>query len=439
METDLSNTLRITSIDNEGRGIGHLNEKIIFVDNALIGETVCFKVLKKKKNILFARSEEILNESTQRVKPICSVYGICGGCSMQHFEMSTQLAYKQKSFEETLQHVGKVRPETILSPISGPLHSYRHKARFRVKFVKKKNKVLIGFNEKKSHFLTDMKMCAVVPTKISMLLEPLQLLFNTLSIKDKIPQIEYASNQKRHIMVVRILEGLSDGDEKSLQLFQEAHGIEFWTQTKGYDTIKPLIKTMDAEIIYSNIEFGLNFFFQPTSFTQINPFINLVLIRMAMALLKPKKNELIIDFFSGLGNFTLPIATFGSSVVGVEGDNALVESGLKNAEKNNLSENVNFMKIDLFNASHGDIKLLGNADKWLIDPPRDGASNLINLINSDIQPKRIVYISCNAATLARDANILTNEKGYKFSKSGILNMFPHTSHVESISLFELNE
>ena len=439
MEADLSNIIEITSIDNEGRGIGHLNEKIIFVDNALINETVRFKVLKKKKNILFARSEEIIKESTQRVKPICVVYGTCGGCSMQHFEASTQLAYKQRAFEETLQHVGKVRPETILSPISGPLHSYRHKARFRVKFVKKKNKVLIGFNEKKSHFLTDMKICAVVPTKISILLEPLQLLFNTLSIKDKIPQIEYASNQKRHIMVVRILEELSDGDKKSLELFQEAHGIEFWTQTKGYETIKPLVKTMDAEIIYSNIEFGLNFFFQPTSFTQINPFVNLVLIRMAMALLQPKKNELIIDFFSGLGNFTLPIATFGSSVIGVEGDDALVESGLKNATSNNLSENVNFMKVDLFNAELEDIKLLGKADKWLIDPPRDGALNLIHLINSDIQPKKIVYISCNAATLGRDANILTNEKGYKLSKSGILNMFPHTSHVESISLFELNE
>jgi 23S rRNA (uracil1939-C5)-methyltransferase len=439
MKTDLSNIIEITSIDNEGRGIGHLNEKTIFVDNALINETVRFKVLKKKKNILFARSEEILKESTQRVKPICLAYGTCGGCSMQHFEVSTQLAYKQRAFEETLQHVGKVRPETILSPISGPLHSYRHKARFRVKFVKKKNKVLIGFNEKKSHFLTDMKMCAVVPTKISILLEPLQLLFNTLSIKDKIPQIEYASNQKRHIMVVRILEELSDGDKKSLELFQEAHGIEFWTQTKGYETIKPLVKTMDAEIIYSNIEFGLNFFFQPTSFTQINPFVNLVLIRMAMALLQPKKNELIIDFFSGLGNFTLPIATFGSSVIGVEGDDALVESGLKNATSNNLSENVNFMKVDLFNAELEDIKLLGKADKWLIDPPRDGALNLIHLINSDIQPKKIVYISCNAATLGRDANILTNEKGYKLSKSGILNMFPHTSHVESISLFELNE
>ena len=439
MEADLSNVITITSIDNEGRGIGHLNEKIIFVDNALINEMVRFKVLKKKKNILFARSEEIIKESTQRVEPICSVYGICGGCSMQHLEASTQLAYKQRAFEETLQHVGKISPKTILPPISGPVHSYRHKARFRVKFVKKKNKVLIGFNEKKSHFVTDMKMCAVVPTKISILLEPLQLLFSTLSIKDKIPQIEYASNQKRHIMVVRILEELADADKKSLKLFQEIHGIEFWTQTKGYDTIKPLIKTMDAEIIYSNSEFGLNLFFQPTSFTQINPFINLVLIRRAMALLQPKKNELIIDFFSGLGNFTLPIATFGSSVIGIEGDDSLVESGLKNAAINNLSKNVNFIKIDLFKAGYENIRLLGKADKWLIDPPRDGALNLINLINSDIQPKKIVYISCNPATLARDANILTNEKGYKLSKSGILNMFPHTSHIESIALFEHNE
>ena len=438
MEADLSNIIEITSIDNEGRGIGHLNNKTIFVDNALINEKVRFRVLKKKKNILFARAEEILKESTQRVSPICSFYGVCGGCSMQHFRGSTQLAYKQRAFEETLQHVGKVRPETILSPIGGPQHSYRHKARFRVKFVKKKNKVLIGFNEKKSHFLMDMNMCAVVPEKISLLLEPLKLLFNTLTIKESIPQIEYASNQERHILVIRILEKLSNSDVQSLQLFQETYAIEFWTQTKGYDTIKPLIKTMHTEIIYSNIEFGLNFFFQPTSFTQINPFINLVLIRRAMALLQPKKGEVIIDFFSGLGNFTLPIATFGSCVIGVEGDDALVESGLKNAEKNNLSENVNFIKVDLFNASQEDIKLLGNADKWLIDPPRDGAFNLINLINSDIQPKRIVYISCNPATLARDANILINEKDYKFSKSGILNMFPHTSHVESIALFELN-
>ncbi|MDG2252637.1 MAG: 23S rRNA (uracil(1939)-C(5))-methyltransferase RlmD [Methylophilaceae bacterium] len=438
MEANLSNIIEITSIDNEGRGIGHQNDKTIFVDNALINEKVRFKVLKKKKKILFARAEEILKESTQRVSPICSFYGVCGGCSMQHFRGSSQLAYKQRAFEETLQHVGKVRPETILSPIEGPQHSYRHKARFRVKFVKKKNKVLIGFNEKKSHFLTDMNMCAVVPKKISILLEPLQLLFNTLSIKDKIPQIEYASNQERHILVVRILEELSNSDVKNLKLFQETHEVEFWTQTKGYDTIKPLIKTMHTEITYSNIEFGLNFIFQPTSFTQINPFINLVLIRRAMALLQPKEGEIIIDFFSGLGNFTLPIATFSSSVIGVEGDDALVESGRKNAEKNNLSENINFVKVDLFNASQEDIKSLGNADKWLIDPPRDGAFNLINLINSDIQPRRIVYISCNPATLARDANILINEKGYKYSKSGILNMFPHTSHVESIALFELN-
>ena len=439
MDADLLDSIVITSIDHEGRGIGHQNDKTLFIDNALINETVRFKVLKKKKNILFARSEEIIKASSQRVTPICASYGVCGGCSMQHFEPSSQLAYKQRAFEETLRHVGNVRPDVILSPISGPSHSYRHKARFRVKFVEKKQKVLIGFNEKQSHFLTDMTACSVIPSKISNLLGPLQLLFGQLSIKDQIPQIEYASNQTRHILVIRILKELSDTDIRTLQLFQEANDIEFWTQTKGYETIQPILEVMSREIIYSNTEFGLDFFFQPTSFTQINPFINLILIRRAMALLQPKKGEVIFDFFSGLGNFTLPIATFGSKVLGIEGDSYLVESGIKNASKNNLDKNVNFKKLDLFNTKKDDLKFLGKADKWLIDPPRDGALNLINLISDDIQPKKIVYISCNPATLARDAHILVTEKGYRLSKAGILNMFPHTSHVESIALFEINE
>jgi len=437
MDSELSDKVLITSIDHEGRGIGHQNNKTLFIDNALINETIRFKALKKKKNIVFGRSEAVINASSQRVDPICDVYGICGGCSMQHIEISSQVAYKQRAFEETLKHTGKVRPDSIMSPVSGPSRAYRHKARFRVKYVEKKQKVLIGFNEKQSHFLTDMSMCAVVPIKISNLLGPLQLLFNTLSIRDQIPQIEYASNQVRHILVIRILMELTDIDIAKLQFFQNEHGIEFWTQTKGYVTIKPLLETMSNEIIYSNAEFGLDFFFQPTSFTQINPFINLVLIRRAMALLQPKADEFIIDFFSGLGNFTLPIASYGCNVLGVEVDDYLVESGKKNAENNKLDK-VNFKKLDLFNVNQDDFNLLGKADKWLIDPPRDGAMNLVSLINYDNQPKKIVYISCNPATLARDAQLII-QKGYKFSKAGIMNMFPHTSHVESIAFFEINE
>ena len=298
---------------------------------------------------------------------------------------------------------------------------------------------MIGFNEKLSHFLTDMDSCKVIPLKISDLLQSMQLLFTNLSIRDQIPQIEYASNQERHILVLRTLQALSDEDISLLKVFQEEKGIEFWTQTKGYETVKPLLPSMQKDIIYTNKEFNLSFEFKPTSFTQINPFINGVLIRRAMSLLNPQPKEVIFDFFCGLGNFTLPIASFGSTVIGFEGDEALVDSANLNANKNSLQKLAEFKKVDLFKIDEQTITGLGRANKWLIDPPRDGALHLINSINDVNKPNIICYISCNPATLARDANILITEKGYKFAKAGILNMFPHTSHVESIALFEVNE
>lgn len=429
----------ITALDHEGRGIAYQDEKTIFIDNALIGEKVRFRIFKKKKKLFFAKSLEIISPSSRREKPICEFFGMCGGCSMQHFDISAQLAHKQRAFEQTLQHVGKVFPDQILSPISGPSLGYRHKARFRVKYIEKKQKVLIGFNEKLSHFLTDMDSCKVIPLKISDLLQSMQLLFTNLSIRDQIPQIEYASNQERHILVLRTLQALSDEDISLLKVFQEEKGIEFWTQTKGYETVKPLLPSMQKDIIYTNKEFNLSFEFKPTSFTQINPFINGVLIRRAMSLLNPQPKEVIFDFFCGLGNFTLPIATFGSTVIGFEGDEALVDSANLNANKNSLQKLAEFKKVDLFKIDEQTITGLGKANKWLIDPPRDGALHLINSINDINKPNIICYISCNPATLARDANILITEKGYKFAKAGILNMFPHTSHVESIALFEVNE
>lgn len=429
----------ITALDHEGRGIAHVDEKILFIDNAMVGETVKFKVFKRKKKALFAKSLDILRSSTERVEPICEYFGMCGGCSMQHFEISSQIAHKQRAFEQTMQHVGKVFPSQLLAPISGPTREYRHKARFRVKFVEKKQKVLIGFNEKLSHFITNMQSCAVIPKKISKLLPTLQDMFSMLSIRDQIPQIEYASNQIRHILVLRILQPLSPSDISTLSSFQLENNIEFWTQTKGYDTVKPLLDNVDLNISYINDEFDLSFDFNPTSFTQINPFVNKVLIRRAMNLLNPQPGDLIIDFFCGLGNFTLPIATYGATVCGVEGDAILVESAKINANKNALNSLVTFKKIDLFKINEDEVSSLGDASKWLIDPPRDGALNLINSLNKSNKPKIICYISCNVASLARDASILINEKGYRFSKAGILNMFPHTAHVESIALFEFDE
>jgi len=429
----------ISSISHEGKGISYEDDKTIFIDNALLDEEVEYKIFKKKKNLAFAKSLKILKPSSQRIEAKCDVYGICGGCSMQHFDEGVQLAYKQRAFEETLKHVGNVLPETILSPISGPLWHYRHKARLRVKYVLKKQKVLIGFNEKLSHFLTNMDSCPVLPKKLSDLIKPLQDLFLKLSIREQIPQIEYASNQIRHILVLRILQSLTKEDEIILKDFQDLNEIEFWIQTKGYDTVKPLFETTKDYVTYKNKEFNLEFLFNPTGFTQINPFINEILIRRVMALLEPKKSDLIFDFFSGIGNFTLPIATSGANVLAVEGDKMLVDSGNNNAIKNNLSNNVRFKEADLFNIEKNELLLLGQADKWLIDPPRLGALNLINLLDDQIKPKLIIYISCNPATLARDSDILVNKKNYSFKKGGIVNMFPHTSHVESIAVFERNE
>jgi len=429
----------ISSVSHEGKGIAYEDDKTIFIDNALLNEEVEYKIIKKKKDIAFAKSLNIIKASTQRIEPKCEVYGVCGGCSMQHFEEGAQLAYKQRAFEEALQHVGNVMPESILSPISGPLWHYRHKARLRVKFVLKKNKVLIGFNEKMSHFLTNMTACPVLPKKISDLIEPLQDLFFKLSIRDQIPQIEYASNQIRHILVIRILASLTQDDKNILKYFQEQNGIEFWSQTKGYETVKPLFDKTLNQITYKNKEFNLKFLFNPTGFTQINPFINQILIRKVMALLRPSKGDVIFDLFSGIGNFSLPIATSGATVLAIEGDEMLVDSGNSNAIENNLSKNVTFKTLDLFNIKKEELLSLGQATKWLIDPPRLGASNLINLIDDEIKPKLIIYISCNPATLARDSDILVNEKNYIFKEGGIVNMFPHTSHIESIAVFEVNE
>ncbi|MDA9642524.1 23S rRNA (uracil(1939)-C(5))-methyltransferase RlmD [Nitrosomonadales bacterium] len=429
----------ISSVSHEGKGIAYQDDKTIFIDNALLNEEVEYKIIKKKKNLAFAKSLKIIKPSTQRIEAKCDVYGVCGGCSMQHFDEGAQLAYKQRAFEESLRHVGNVMPESISSPISGPLWHYRHKARLRVKFVLKKNKVLIGFNEKMSHFLTNMTACPVLPKKISELIEPLQELFFKLSIREQIPQIEYASNQIRHILVIRILAPLTEDDENLLKYFQEQNGIEFWSQTKGYDTVKPLFDKTLNKITYENKEFNLKFLFNPTGFTQINPFINQILIRKVMALLRPSKDDVIFDLFSGVGNFSLPIATSGATVFAIEGDEMLVESGNINAIENNLSENVSFKSADLFSIKKEELLSLGQATKWLIDPPRLGASNLIDLIDDEIKPKLIIYISCNPATLARDSDILVNKKNYTFKEGGIVNMFPHTSHIESIAVFEVNE
>ncbi len=432
---------RIESLDQEGRGVTHVEGKTIFVDGALPNETVTFQSHQIKPSYEVAKVVQVLKQSNQRVTPKCPHFGLCGGCKLQHLDFAAQVATKQRLLENDLWHIGKVKAENMLPPLYGPTWGYRHKARLSVKYVAKKQRVLVGFNEKATNFVADMNSCEVVVPAVSNLIEPLQHLILQMSIKDKLPQIELAVGEKVNqqqviVLILRILEALTPQDEVLLRAFADEHGVQVWTQTKGPDTIKPFYPLAGAQLQYSLPEFDLVYPFKPNEFTQVNPHINQVMIRRAMQLLSPQAHEKIADFFCGIGNFTLPIARSGGQVLGLEGLANLVERANESAQLNGISH-VKFGVADLFKMTPEALADLGRFDKWLVDPPRDGAFELVKSLDEKNSPERIVYVSCNPSTLARDAGVLVNEKGYTLKAAGVINMFPHTAHVESIALFEL--
>lgn len=431
----------IESLDQEGRGVAHIDGKTVFIDGALPNEKVTFQSHLVKPSYEVANVVEVLKQSNQRVTPRCVHFGKCGGCKLQHLDFAAQVAAKQRLLESDLWHIGKVKAENMLPPLFGPTWGYRHKARLSVKYVQKKQRVLVGFIEKGTNFVADMNSCEVLVPEVSALIEPLQYLILQLSLKDKIPQIELAVGEPAQgqpviVLILRILDALSAQDEVLLKAFAEQHSVQIWTQTKGPDTIKPFYPLDAPQLQYSLPEFVLTYPFKPNEFTQVNPQINQVMIRRAMQLLMPQAGERIADFFCGIGNFTLPIARSGAQVLGLEGLQNLVERAHESADLNNIS-NVEFGVSDLFKMTPEALAGLGHFDKWLIDPPRDGGFELVKSLGMDNRPQRIVYVSCNPATLARDAGILVNEKGYHLKAAGVINMFPHTAHVESIALFEL--
>jgi 23S rRNA (uracil1939-C5)-methyltransferase len=337
--------------------------------------------------------------------------------------------------EADLQHIGKVKAENMLPPLYGPTWGYRHKARLSVKYVQKKERVLVGFNEKGTRFVADMNSCEVLVPAVSALIAPLQTMIFELSIRDKLPQIELAVGEGSVVvLILRIMDVLTENDETLLRAFADNHKVQIWTQTKGPDTIKPYYPASAPILAYSLPEFDLNYPFKPNEFTQVNPQINREMVSRALQLLAPKVGENIADFFCGIGNFTLPIARSGAQVLGLEGLANLVERANESATLNKIS-NVKFGVADLFKMTPESLAELGKFDKWLIDPPRDGAHELVKAITENSAPKVIVYVSCNPATLARDAGILVNEKGYKLVSVGVINMFPHTAHIESIAYF----
>lgn len=431
-----SQIVTIESLDHEGRGVTRVDGKAIFIEGALPGESVTYSSYRRKPSYEFARLDKLIKESPSRVQPQCPHFGKCGGCAMQHFDAVAQIAAKQRILEDALAHIGKVKPETMLPPIIGPIWGYRHKARLRAKYVPGKGRVLVGFGEKSSSYVADMNSCEVLPPAISALIVPLQALISQLSIRDRLPQIEVAVGEQVAVLVLRILEPISAADETLLRTFADQHQIQFWLQPKGPETATPFHPLDAPALSYSLPEYDLTYPFMPTEFTQVNPHINRVLIRRAMRLLDAKPGEQIADFFCGLGNFTLPIARSGAQVLGMEGSAALVRRALQGAEHNGLQAATRFQEANLFEMDADKLRQLGRFDKWLVDPPRDGAIDLLRAIEEDTAPSRIVYVSCNPATLARDAEMLVHMKGYRMVAAGAVNMFPHTAHVESIAIFE---
>ncbi len=425
----------IESLDHEGRGVAHVDGKVIFIEGALPGERVAYTSFRRKPAFENARADAILKASSQRVTPVCPHFGVCGGCSMQHLDPLAQAAAKQRVLEDAFWHIARLKPETILPPIIGPAWGYRRRARLTVRLVAKKGGVLVGFHEKRSSYVAVMDSCAVLPAPISALLPKLRDLVGALSIADRLPQIEVAAGDTPTALVFRILEALTSADEDELRAFAERHGVHVYLQTGGPDSATIFHPPAAPWPAYRLPEFDAELRFRPTDFTQVNHDLNRVLVRRALGLLNVQPGEKIADMFCGLGNFTLPLARQGATVVGVEGSAPLIARAKENAVANGLAERIDYHVANLFETTPEKLASWGRFDKMLIDPPREGAVELVKSFGEDAPP-RIVYVSCNPATLARDAAVLVREKGYRLIAAGIANMFPHTSHVESIALFE---
>jgi 23S rRNA (uracil1939-C5)-methyltransferase len=432
-------TVLITALDQEGRGIARIDGKAVFVEGALVGERVTIEIYRRRPTYELARATGILRASPTRVVPLCPHFGVCGGCSLQHLEAAAQVAAKQRVLEDALWHIGRVRAGELMAPIYGPAWGYRQRARLSVRDVPKKGGVLVGFHERKSSFITDMRTCPVLPPHISSLLPALRDLIGSLSLRDRLPQIELAVGDDaddgtgNEVLVLRNLDALTASDERALADFADRHGVRLYLQPKGPDTVQafhPPARTLG----YALPDFGVRIEFQPTDFTQVNVAMNRMLVRRAVGLLEPAEGDAIADFFCGLGNFSLPIARRGAEVVGVEGSAPLVRRAQGNAQANDLAHRARFVVADLFEATPASIEALGAIDKALLDPPREGAIALVKAL-PEARLSRVVYVSCNPATLARDASVLVHDRGFSLRKAGIVNLFPHTAHVESVALF----
>ncbi len=436
-------TAIIESLSHDGRGICHIDGKVVFVHRALPGEEVKFRYCRTRSKFDEGDVLEVIKASPLRVEPLCQHFGICGGCSQQHLSSESQIAAKQERLLENLEKIGKVKPETILAPLTAETWGYRRKARLGVKYMRRDNIVRVGFRERSSSFLANLDRCEVLHPKIGERISDLSELVFNLSIKDQIPQIEVAVGDDNAALIFRHLEELTEADLILLREFGEKTKLLIFLQSGGPNTVVRLwpetgpeteATNKDIKLSYHLPDYDVEMQFQPTDFTQVNASLNQKMINHAIELLDPQAEDRVLDLFCGLGNFSLPLARKAGAVVGVEGEASLVSRARENAAQNNIT-NVEFHATDL----NGDLSLepwYGTGfNKLLLDPPRSGAPVVVANLPKPL-PKRIVYVSCDPATLARDAGTLVNEQGYHLVKAGVMDMFPHTAHVESIALFE---
>lgn len=430
----------VGGLSHEGRGVAKLDGKTQFVDAALPGETVSAVYLEKRAKFDELKTVEVLEASPERVTPPCAHASICGGCSLQHMASDAQIQFKEGVLREHFKHFGNLEPMEWVPPMTGPTEGYRGKARLGVRYVSKKEEVLVGFREKRNSFLADLKQCEVLNPKIGHNLLALRALVRSLSVYQALPQFELAIGDEDCALVVRHMEPLTEDDHTKLVSFGQEHGFHIYLQPKGADSVHrifPESQGRDSDRLYYSLpvddEKSVQLAFHPMDFTQVNAEINRKMVRRALNWLDLQPEDRVLDLFCGLGNFTIPLATQAKSVVGVEGDDAMVVRGKENAALNGL-DNVSFHAANLQADFTKESWAKEGFDKILIDPPRSGALDVVNYLTA-FGASKIVYVSCNPATLARDAGVMV-EKGYRLVKTGVMDMFPHTSHVESIALFE---
>ncbi len=429
-------TVSIQSLTHDGRGVAHVDGKATFIDEALPGEDVEFVYTEIRKDYAEGKVVNVLKPSPIRTEAPCPHYGVCGGCSFQHVAASAQIAVKQDLLIEQFKRIGKVEIPKLWEPLTGPHWGYRSKARMGVKYVAKKNRVLVGFRERRHQYLAEIDSCQVMHPKVGLKLIALGEMIAELTIREKIPQIEVAIGDTDCVLAVRVLEPPTEADKEKMAAFARQHEITLCLQSKGPDTIEPLNSEDSSMLTYSLPDQDITFKFRPAMFTQVNYEINRKMINRVLDTLNLNRNDTVLDLFCGLGNFTLPIAKYAGKVVGIEGDQPLVDHARENARFNNMS-NAEFYTADLSKDISDQPWAQQKFNKIMLDPSRAGASEVLPYFKK-WQPELIVYVSCNPSTLARDAGILVNEMGYTLVKAGVMDMFPQTAHVESMAVFRKN-